>query len=244
MKILEVSGVKKYFGNIPAVDNLTFTAFEGQIKAIIGPNGAGKTTLFNIISGLIKQDAGRIHFKGREISNLRPYQRARLGIGRTFQKAFVFENMSVYENVLVIAENVKKDHREKRSVKEIASEALIKVGLSDKAHLNAGVLSAGERHLLEIARALAIEPALLLLDEPAAGLNDAETEFLREILFRLKSEGICILLVEHDMHFVMDTADEVLAIHYGKKLAEGPPMLIQEDKQVIEAYLGSDIHHD
>lgn len=228
-----------------AVNELTFSADEGYIKAIIGPNGAGKTTVFNIISGLLASDEGEVIFMGKKINDLKPYERARIGIGRTFQKAFIFEDLTVFENVLVIAENVKTVFKEKfEKPANLAENALFLVGLDEKANMPAGALSTGERHLLEIARALALKPKLLMLDEPAAGLNDAETEKLEAVLNNLKEQGICILLVEHDMKFVMRASDEVLVMHRGKKLAEGPPMMIQEDDAVIEAYLGSKIHHD
>lgn len=242
--LLELKDVTKRFDGIIAVNRISFGVQQGQLKAVIGPNGAGKTTLFNIISGLIHQDSGDVIFLGMEISRLKPYQRARLGVGRTFQRSYVFEGMTVFENVLVIAENVNgKRRRPYDSPKQIAEEALYKVGLEKKKNLRAELLSSGERHLLEIARALALQPRILLLDEPAAGLNDVETENLGRILQRLCSEGHTILLVEHDMKFVMNYADEVVVIHRGQKIAEGPPLLIREDKAVIEAYLGSDILH-
>ncbi|MCX7831527.1 MAG: ABC transporter ATP-binding protein [Actinobacteria bacterium] len=242
MRLLEIREISKRFEGITALNKVTFTASEGQLKAIIGPNGAGKTTLFNVISGLIHQDSGNIYFDGLEISTLKPYSRARLGIGRTFQKAFVFEGMTVFENVLVIAENLRKGFSKLYETPERITESILRrVGLHNKKHLKAELLSSGERHLLEIARALALNPKILLLDEPAAGLNDAETENLGKILQGLASEGYCVLLVEHDMKFVMNYADEVLVLHRGEKIAEGPPLLIREDKIVIEAYLGSDI---
>jgi ABC-type branched-subunit amino acid transport system ATPase component len=157
----------------------------------------------------------------------------------------VFEELTVFENVLVIAENVKSKMWDRfLKPEEISENALKLVGLDCKANEPAGTLSTGERHLLEIARALALKPKVMLLDEPAAGLNDAETEKLEQVLVNLKEQGMCIILVEHDMKFVMRASDEVLVMHRGEKLAEGPPMMIQEDDRVIEAYLGSRIHHD
>jgi branched-chain amino acid transport system ATP-binding protein len=245
LRTLEVRGLTKSFGGIKAVSNLSFYADEGYVKAIIGPNGAGKTTVFNLISGLIAPDGGEIFFSGKKINSLKPYERARIGIGRTFQKSFVFEELTVFENVLVIAENVKSKMWDRfLKPEEISENALKLVGLDCKANEPAGTLSTGERHLLEIARALALKPKVMLLDEPAAGLNDAETEKLEQVLVNLKEQGMCIILVEHDMKFVMRASDEVLVMHRGEKLAEGPPMMIQEDDRVIEAYLGSRIHHD
>jgi len=243
MKVLEVKGITKRFEGIIALNEVSFSAVSGQIKAIIGPNGAGKTTLFNVISGLLSQDRGKIYFEGREISNLKPFARARLGIGRTFQRSFIFEDLTVFENVLVIAENVRTSTSGYLKPEEVAREALLRAGIEKKMHLKAGLLSTGERHLLEIARALALRPKLLLLDEPAAGLNDTETERLAVILRRLAADGYCVLLVEHDMKFVMNNADEVLVLHRGEIIAEGPPILIQEDERVTEAYLGSDLLH-
>lgn len=245
MRTLEVRGLTKSFGGVKAVNNLSFYADEGYVKAIIGPNGAGKTTVFNLISGLVVPDNGEIVFMGKKINSLKPYERARIGIGRTFQRSFIFEDLTVFENVLVIAENVKSRLWESYQKPEDISESALKlVGLLRKAMEPARTLSTGERHLLEIARAVALKPKLILLDEPAAGLNDAETEKLEEVLVSLKEQGMCIILVEHDMKFVMRASDEVLVMHRGEKLAEGPPMMIQEDDRVIEAYLGSRIHHD
>lgn len=244
MKILEVRNLSKRFEGIVALSNVSFSASSGQLKAVIGPNGAGKTTLFNIISGLLPQDKGSIYFEGTEISKLKPYERARLGIGRTFQKSFIFEELTVFENVLVIAENTGLNQAIKTgSPSDFALECLKRVELERKKDLKAELLTSGERHLLEIARALALKPKLLLLDEPAAGLNDEETRKLGDLLQKLAAEGIAVLLVEHDMKFVMNFSDEILVLHRGEKIAEGPPFLIQEDKAVIEAYLGSDILH-
>lgn len=243
MRTITVEGITKRFNGVTALEDVTFTADDEQIKAIIGPNGAGKTTLFNIISGLLKPDGGSVYLGELDITRLPPRKRALLGIGRTFQKSLVFENLTVLENVLVIAENVLRREDIKNQRPADFSRHLLKVvGIDEKRDLPASLLTSGERHLLEIARALALKPRVLLLDEPAAGLNDAETEMLGEVLRRIRGEGLSLLLVEHDMKFVMTISDEVVALNQGRKIAEGPPMLIQEDRQVIEAYLGSDIH--
>jgi branched-chain amino acid transport system permease protein len=249
MKVLEVRDVRKRFGGLVAVDGISFVASSGSIKSIIGPNGAGKTTLFNIISGLLAPDSGSIVFFDRDITSLPPFKRARLGIGRTFQKSLLFETMSVLDNVRVIVESASRasdgSQRPFAHVpdRELAAEALRRVGLYEVRNRPASLLGPGEKHLLEIARALALRPTLLLLDEPAAGLNDAETERLASILRSLRDEGICLLLVEHNMKFVMEISDEVFAMNEGRKLAEGPPLIIQEDDAVIEAYLGGSLHN-
>lgn len=243
MRTITVRDITKRFNGVTALEGVTFTADAEQIKAIIGPNGAGKTTLFNIISGLLKPDSGSVYLGDMEITNLTPRRRALLGIGRTFQKSLIFENLSVLENVLVIAENVlNKEMLKNQSPRDFSLHLLRMTGIYERKDIPASLLTSGERHLLEIARALALKPLVVLLDEPAAGLNDAETEMLGEVLKRIRDEGLSLLLVEHDMKFVMGISDEVVALNQGRKIAEGPPLLIQEDKQVIEAYLGSDIH--
>lgn len=255
MALLEVKELTKVFGGLVAVDNVSFTVSDGQIKALIGPNGAGKTTIFNLLTGIEPPAKGGITFKGKPVGGLKSHRICALGIGRTFQNTQLFGEMTVLENVmvgrhprtksglLVSALKLPFTRVEEESILQKSQEILKFVGLADKASQQAKNLPHGDRHLLEIARALATEPELLLLDEPAAGLNSSETERLGETIYRIRDKGITILLVEHDMGLVMKISDEVLVLDYGKKIAEGPPLLIQEDEQVITAYLGEEMHH-
>jgi branched-chain amino acid transport system ATP-binding protein len=227
--------------------------YRDQIKALIGPNGAGKTTLFNIISGSYRPSEGRVVFADVDVAGQAPHRICRLGIGRTFQHSLVFDDMSVVENVAVgryprtkagVLAAVLTLPRHRREVAETfkaAHEALRRVGLDHVADEPAENLPMGERHLLEIARALASEPHLLLLDEPAAGLNDDETQRLADTVRKIRDEGVTVLLVEHDMTFVMDISDEVVVLDYGRKIAEGPPLMIQNNEEVIKAYLGEEL---
>jgi len=250
--VLTVNNVSKHFSGLKAVDCLSFSVFDGQIKAIIGPNGAGKTTLFNVISGMFPATGGSLQFLGRNITGLKPHRVARLGISRTFQNIQLFENMSVRENAMVgthirtktgfirsafMLPGIWKNERKARS---IAKETLELVGLDKQAKMPASSLSFGHRRKLEIARALATQPKLLMLDEPASGLNINETEEFGELIKKIRSLGITILLVEHDMSLVMSISDEVLVIDHGSKIAEGEPHLVQKDARVIEVYLGSE----
>ncbi len=251
MSLLKVEGLAKSFGGVAAVQDLTFSVSAGQIKSVIGPNGAGKTTVFNLVSGVLKADAGRVIFKDRELGTLKSHKRARLGLSRTFQNTLLFDEMTVEENVMVASEahtrlsvmtyllRLPAVWRTERERRETAREALKIVGLGEKSREEAGNLPAGERRLLEIARALAATPELVMLDEPAAGLNNAETDLLKTAIRKIRDQGITVLLVEHDMGLVMDVSDEIVVLDQGEKIAEGPPLLIQEDDRVIEAYLGS-----
>jgi len=250
--LLEIRNVKKSFGGIRAVDGVSFEVNPGRIKAIIGPNGAGKTTLFNLISGLYPLDSGEIRFKGRRISGLKPHRIASMGIVRTFQNVRLFPEMTVLENVMVGAHRLGKSGflasifklpgtvREERRIREIAMEMLEFVGLADQADLPAGELPLGRQRLVELARALAARPELLLLDEPAAGLNIKETEELGELIVRIRERGVTIALIDHDMSLVMDISDEVVALNEGRKIAEGTPEEIRTNPLVIKAYLGEE----
>ncbi len=250
MALLSIENVSKSFGGLDALTDVNFAVHQGQIKALIGPNGAGKTTLFNLISGSYKPTSGRVVFSGIEVSGKAPHRICRLGLGRTFQHSLVFDDMSLLENVAVgrhsrsragvlsAALTLRSHRREERETFRVSGESLRRVALDHKADELAGNLPMGERHLLEIARALATEPRLLLLDEPAAGLNQEETVRLAETVRRVRSEGVTVLLVEHDMSFVMEISDEVVVLDYGRKIAEGPPIMIMDNDEVIKAYLG------
>lgn len=253
MTLLSIENVSKTFGGLVALKDVTFAVYRDQIKAVIGPNGAGKTTLFNLISGSYQPTAGNVLLAGAELSGKPPHRICRMGVGRTFQHSLVFDEMSVAENVMVGrhsrtragllsgALSLPLHRREERETVKSAHEALRRVGLDHKADEPASSLPMGERHLLEIARSLASEPRLLLLDEPAAGLNEEETARLAEAVRRIRSEGVTVLLVEHDMSFVMDVSDEVVVLDYGRKIAEGPPLMILENEEVIKAYLGEEL---
>jgi branched-chain amino acid transport system ATP-binding protein len=253
MALLNIENVTKRFGGLDALREVTFAVHQGQIKALIGPNGAGKTTLFNLASGSYRPTHGRVLFSGVDVTGHAPHRICRMGLGRTFQHSLVFDDMSVVENVaagrysrtkagvMSAALSLPVHRREERETMKAAQEALRRVGLGHRAEEPAENLPMGERHLLEIARALAAGPRLLLLDEPAAGLNDEETERLADTVRKIRDEGVTVLLVEHDMTFVMDISDEVVVLDYGRKIAEGPPLMIQDNEEVIKAYLGEEL---
>jgi len=254
MPLLEVKDIRRAFGGLVAVNRVSFNVASGQIKAVIGPNGAGKTTLFNIISGLLKADGGQITFKGGSLAGFKPHQVARAGISRTFQNPSLFFQMSVLENVMVGRHS--RSHwefagcclrfpgqpREERAIRQAAQAHLDFVGLTPVAAAPAGALSFGQRRMVELARALATEPELLLLDEPASGLNTKEKENLADLIRRIRDRGITALLVEHDMTMVMGLCDDILVLHNGEVIAEGPPATIQNDPAVVSIYLGGEFH--
>ena len=253
MALLEVNNVRHSFGGLVAVNWVSFSVNPGRIKAVIGPNGAGKTTLFNIISGLLKADAGQVTFKDRSITGFRSYQIARAGISRTFQNPSLFLQMNVLENVMVgrhrrssrgfaaCCLRLPGQPKEERSIREAALAQLDYVGLAQLAGFPAGGLSFGQRRMVELARALATDPELLLLDEPASGLNTREKENLGALIRRIRDRGITVLLVEHDMTLVMDLSDDILVLHDGTVIAEGSPATIQNDPTVISTYLGGEL---
>ena len=256
MSLLSVTGVTRRFGGLTAVDDVSFEVYSGTIKALIGPNGAGKSTLFNVITGFDRPDSGTVLFDGNSISEKKPREVVRSGMARTFQNTQLFEGMSAKENVMVGAQAHQKQGflasairlpgslAEEREASEAAGRLLRMIGIDDWADTRSGDLPAGIRRLVEIARALATSPKLILLDEPAAGLNSSETHELVEALYRLRDSGITVLIVEHDMGLVMEVSDEIVVIDRGRKIAEGPPRLIQKDPAVIAAYLGEEADAD
>lgn len=251
--MLEVSGIWKTFGGIVALMDITFTVKSGEIKAVIGPNGAGKTTLFNVITGVYSPDNGLIKFNDEVISKMPSYKIARKGISRTFQNVELFGHLSVLENIMVgrhartrsgfLASGLKLPFtiREEQSIRDKAEEILRYIGLKDRQDELASSLPIGEQRILEIGRALATEPKLILLDEPASGLNEAETKQLSQFIVKMRDElGITVILVEHDMGLVMDISESIVVINFGEKLAEGTPVEIRNNKLVIDAYLGEE----
>ncbi len=251
--ILDMINVTKAFGGLVAVHHLSSQVGEGSITALIGPNGSGKTTLFNLISGLLPLSGGEIWFKGRRIDNLEPHLIAAEGITRTFQLIEVFGAMSVVENV-IIGMHLKRQsgmlgcclalpsvRKEKRQVFDAAMTMLQRIGLAEKAFEPALNLGIRDQRLLEIARALAAEPRLLLLDEPAGGLSAHEITELMDLILGLRDAGITILLVEHHVKIVMGIADRIIALNYGTKIAEGPPSEVRRNADVIASYLGKEV---
>jgi branched-chain amino acid transport system ATP-binding protein len=245
--MLEITNISKHFGGLKALNQITFQIEEKQIYGLIGPNGAGKTTLFNLITGLLPPTDGSIQFMGRELTRIQAHQIAKIGIARTFQNIRLFSTMTVKENVLVaqnirarsgITSLVRFGGAGERKFEEEAEALLKKMGLWEKQKEQSVSLAYGEQRRLEIARALALEPRLLLLDEPAAGMNEVETEDLLERIREIRAMGKTVLLIEHDMDVVMGICDYISVLNFGELIAQGTPDDIQTSDIVIEAYLG------
>ena len=251
--MLEVKSVTKKFGGVVANNDVSFSFEEGQIVGLIGPNGAGKSTMFNMISAIFPPTTGTISFRGRFINELPTYQMTSLGISRTFQNLQVFKNMTVLENVMIgqhtrskagiigAAFLSPKAKKEEKQIYEAAMEQLRFVEIEDFFDHKAGSLSLGKLRLLELARALATDPKLLLLDEIAAGLNHSETREMSRLIKKIRDKGITVFVVEHDMDLVMNICDKIIVLDQGEKIAEGTPKEIQNNERVITAYLGVDV---
>ncbi len=250
--LLEVSALHHWFGGLHVIDDVSFTVQPGIVKAIIGPNGAGKTTLFNLIAGVYTPVSGSIRVAGQETAGLPPHQMAQRGVSRTFQASRLFPGMTVFENVMTgrhtagragfLSSMLALPHvwREEKRMRTDCMEIIARLGLEEIAHTEALALPFGRQRIVEIARALAARPTLLLLDEPACGLTMNETEDLGELIRRIREDGTTVVIVEHDMSLVMGISDEVVVLSYGRKIAEGAPREVQANPEVVSIYLGAD----
>jgi len=250
MKMLESKGIHKDFGGVKALSDVHLSVTNNIIMGLIGPNGAGKTTFFNVISGILPVTSGDFYFKGKKLTGKKPFHITRSGIARTFQNIQLFTGMTVFENV-VAGRHIRTNaglirgimggglvRREERENRETVEELLNFVHIESEKDLPAESLPYGKQRHVEIARALAVEPELLLLDEPSAGMNPKETEDLMELIRAIRERGITVLLIEHDMNLIMGICDKIAVLDYGKKISEGTPKEIRNDEKVIEAYLG------
>jgi branched-chain amino acid transport system ATP-binding protein len=252
MPLLEVSAISKSFGGVHAVNDVSFRVEKGAIKAVIGPNGAGKTTLFNIVSGFVTPDRGAVTFQGEAIHGEPPHRVAARGLSRTFQHIKLFPQMTALENVMVGRHlrtragflssmlHLPWTRREQREARARALELMDLLGIAGLAESEATSLAYGQQRAVELARALACDPEMVLLDEPAAGLNMRETADLARLITRVRDRGVTVLLVEHDMSLVMGISDEVVVLSYGEKIADADPRSVQADPQVVRIYLGDE----